>query len=449
MLAQQLAMQESYLAGRLTKFGENHKVVREAQELINRTKQEREMRRAQIAEQLRQSNLLNARDQLVVLQSTLEDLERRREEAAARKKDLDSARVQYKQRKAIRDERKQMVDSIKEQIEKLRIVREDPETPKVQFVAYAPEPLETSFPKAKAFFPAGTVIGFMFGIGLAFLIELLNDLVRTPRDVGKYLHIPLLAVIPHADEDEQVEGVDLCHVVRQAPYSIISESYRRFRTNLKLSSSAESLKVLLVSSGLTGEGKTSVAVNLAATFIAEDKKVLLIDANFRRPTFHAIFPRARAHDTVAEKSDFGLSNLLMGHCDYQDVIRPSGIPGMDVIDTGPLPLNPAELLDRPRMEGLIKQQRENYDHIIIDAPPLLLVSDSKILARFTNGLILVFNAGITRRGTAQRTIRELREINATIVGCVLLGVKAMKGGYFREQFESYKQYQQVLVAHSV
>ena len=165
---------------------------------------------------------------------------------------------------------------------------EDPETPKVQFVGLAPPPLEVSSPLWYVYFPGGTMFGLMCGVGLAFLVELLNDLLRTPRDVGRYLRIPLLGVIPDAAEDGQVRDIDLCHVVRQAPYSITSESYRRFRTNLKLSSSMQSSKVLLVSSGMAGDGKTSVVVNLATTFVAEDKKVLLIDANFWRPSLHKI-----------------------------------------------------------------------------------------------------------------------------------------------------------------
>ena len=449
LLAQQIALQESRLAGRLTKFGENHRVVRETRELINEISEKRELRKAEIAEQTRQSNLKNAQDTLIVLQERLVELERMREEAAAKKRDLDLARVQYERRASIRDERKKTLDSIKEQIEKLRIVREDPETPKVRFAGYAPEPLEVSAPRWEFYFPGGTILGLLFGIGLAFLIELLNDLVRTPRDVSRYLHIPLLGVIPDAAEDEQLRKIDLYHVVRQAPYSIISESYRRLRTNLKLSSSAEASKALLVSSGMAGDGKTSVAVNLATTFVAENKRVLLIDANFCRPNLHTVFPKAAVEVEAIERPDLGLSNLLMAQCGFQEVIRPTGIGGFDVIDTGPLPPNPAELLGGAQMEQLVKQQRENYDYVIVDGPPVLLISDAKMLTRFVDATILVFNAVTTRRGAALRTIRELKEVNATIVGCVLFAVKAMKGGYFHEQFKSYREYQKLQLARPI
>jgi capsular exopolysaccharide synthesis family protein len=270
--------------------------------------------------------------------------------------------------------------------------------------------------------------------------------VRTPRDVSRYLHIPILGVIPDADEDEQVWDVDLCHVVRQAPYSIISESYRRLRTNLKLSGPAESLKVLLVASGMAGDGKTSVAVNLATTFVAENKKVLLIDANFWQPALYTIFPKEAVE---AKQAEFGLSTLLVGRCGYHEVIRPSGVEGLSIIDSGPLPSNPAELLGGTQMKQMVEQQRENYDYIIIDGPPILLVSVAKILAKLVDGTVLVFNAAATRRGAAQRTISELKEVDAAVIGCVLLGVRAMKGGYFQEQFRSYQEYQKLQLAHLI
>ena len=446
MLTQRRVLLEAELAGRLSKFGENHRTVRQTQELINEIKEERRIRKAEIAEQTRQANLKNAQSRLAVWTRRLEELTKMRQETEAKKRDLDLARVQYQQRVAIRDERKQMLGSVKQQLEKLKIMHDDPETPKVQFVGYAPVPLVVSFPRWQIFFPGGTMLGFMFGIGLAFLIELLSDLVRTPRDVARFLHIPLLGVIPDAAEDEQLRDVDLYLAVRQAPYSIVSESYRRLRTNLKLSEAGAS-KALLVSSGAAGDGKTSVAVNLATTFVAENKKVLLIDANFRRPSLQTIFPKPEAEHEEAEH--FGLSSLLMGQCGYQDVIRPSGIEGLSLIDSGPLPFNPTELLSSSLMEELIKEQRKNYDYVIIDGPPVLLVSDAKVLARFVDGTVLVFNAGATRRGAAQRTIRELKEVNAPIVGCVLLAVKAMKGGYFREQFKSYREYQKLQLARAI
>jgi succinoglycan biosynthesis transport protein ExoP len=440
-LAQQLAYLEAQLSGRLTKFGENHRDVRQTRELIEETQKRREQRKEEIANQTRRANLENARDGLVVLQKRFEQLEALRQEAEAQKKELDLARIQYEKGVKIRDERLTMLDSIKEQIEKFKIMYNDPETPKVLAVGLAPIPLEMVFSRQWwLWFPSGTMLGLLLGLGLAFLVELANDLVRTPTDVARYLRIPLLGVIPDASEDSQVRRVELCHVVRQAPYSVTSESYRRCRTNLKLSGPPDSFKTLLISSGSARDGKTSMAINLATTFVATDKKVLLIDANFRQPNLHSLFPKVQIKES-AEHFDFGLSSVLMHQCTPAEAVRPSGIEGLDIIECGPLPANPAELLGGTRMEELLAMQRKDYDYIIIDGPPVLLVSDAKVLAGLVDATLLVFNAAATSRGAAQRTIRELKDVNARIVGCVLFAARAIKGGYFQEQFKSYRKYQ--------
>ncbi|MHC4750986.1 MAG: CpsD/CapB family tyrosine-protein kinase [Planctomycetota bacterium] len=200
------------------------------------------------------------------------------------------------------------------------------------------------------------------------------------------------------------------------------------------------MKTLLVSSGMVGDGKTSVAVNLATTFVATDKKVLLIDANFRQPNLQSLFPKVETDD-LAEHFDFGLSSVLTHQCTSGEAIRSSGIEGLDIIDCGPLPANPAELLGSLRMEELLKEQRKNYDYVIVDGPPVLLVSDAKVLAGLVDATILVFNAAATSRGAAQRTIHELKVVNARVIGCVLFAARAIKGGYFQEQFKSYRRYQ--------
>lgn len=441
-LAQQLAFQEAELSSRLSKFGENHRDIRSLRESISKIKKRRELRKVEIGEQIRVANLENARDSLIVLQERYEQLEARREEAEAKKKQLDIARVQYDKGLKIRDERLAMLDSIKQQIEKLKIMHDDPKTPKVLAVGQAPPPLEMVFSRQWwLWFPSGTMLGLLLGVGLAFLVELANDLVRTPSDVAKYLRIPLLGIIPDASEDRQARRVELCHAVRQAPYSVVSESYRQCRTNLKLCGSAESMKTLLVSSGMTGDGKTSVASNLAAAFVATDKKVLLIDANFRKPNLHTLFPKEQINNTT-ERFDFGLSSVLTHQCASGEAARSSGVEGLSIIECGPLPANPAELLGSDRMKTLLAEQSKNYDYVIIDGPPVLLVSDAKVLAGLVDATILVINAAETSRGAAQRTIRELKQVNAKIVGCVLFATRSIKGGYFQEQFRSYRKYQE-------
>jgi succinoglycan biosynthesis transport protein ExoP len=448
-LAQQLALLEAQQSGRLTKFGENHRQVRQTQEQIEEIEAKKNQRRTEIAEQTRRANLMNAKDNLRILEKRLDELQRLRTEAMEKQKSLDNARALYEQRLKTRDERVEMLNQIKLQIEKLRIMLDDPETPKVQRIGDAPEPLEMVVSRHYLLWvPGGTMLGLIFGLSLAFLLEMLNDLVRTPSDVRRFLHLPLMGVIPDANEDRAVDDIDLCHVVDEAPYSLLGECYRRCRTNLELSTD-ESFKTLLVASGQAGDGKSAVACNLATAFVAKYERVLLIDGNLRQPSLHLAFPRNASDQDgqglPAQSDDpnqrrLGLTNLLMGECGYEEAIRPSATAGLDLIYAGPPMPNPAELLASRRMKELIEAVAREYDRVIVDSPPVLLVSDVKMLARLVNGTLLVFNAVTTTRGAAQRTIFELQEVGANLVGCVLFGAEAMKGGYFRQQFRAYRKY---------
>ncbi len=444
-LAQQLVMLEGQLSGRLTRFGENHRVVRQTQELIDEIQQKRNQRRLEIAEQTRRANLYNARDTLRVLEERQAELLSLRDQALEKQKALDEARSRYEQYTKTRDERIEMLNQIKMQIEKLRIMLDDPDTPKVQVAGLAPEPLKMVMSRHMLLWiPGGTMLGLILGLALTFLIEMLNDLVRTPSDVRRFLPIPLLGVIPDANEDRAVDDVDLCHVVRDAPYSLLGESYRRCRTNLDLTGET-ALKTLLVASGAPGDGKTSVACNLATAFVAKYEKVLLIDANLRQPSLHLAFPRTGGQESTDTRRQ-GLTSVLTGECDYQEAIRPSPTAGLDLIYAGPPTASPAEVLAGYRMKELIEGVAQHYDRVIIDSPPVLLVSDVKVLARIVDATLLVFNAATTTRGAAQRTVFELQEVDARVVGCVLFGAEAMKGGYFRQQFKAYRRYLQPQLA---
>jgi capsular exopolysaccharide synthesis family protein len=435
-LAQQLAVLEAQLQGWLTKFGETHRQVLKTREQIGETRAKREQRRQEIAEQTRRANLLNARDGLRVLEERLAELQKLRTAALEEQKKLDDARSEYERVLKVRDERIETLNQIKMQIEKYRILLEDPETPKVQEVGPAPEPLEMVLSRNLLLWaPGGTLIGLILGLSLALLVEMLNDLVRTPSDVRRFLRIPLLGVIPDAYEDRAVDDVALCDVVQEAPDSLLGESYRRCRTHLELSA-GQPFKTVLITSGQAGDGKTSMACNLAAAFAAKYERVLLIDGNLRQPSLHIAFSSEQDDD----RGQVGLTSFLAGECTYPQAIRPSRTAGLDLMVAGPVVPNPAELLAGPRMKELIEHAVQEYDRVILDSPPVLLVSDAKILAKLADASLLVLNAATTKRGAAERTIFELEEVGANLVGCVLFGAEAMKGGYFRQQFRAYRRY---------
>jgi capsular exopolysaccharide synthesis family protein len=441
-----IAATEPVLAERLTRFGEDHRSVREIRDSLKQMREEFEKRQAYIGDVVRKSRYQQAQDEMAAMTQQLETVTKQLQAAREEYKAVDTIRANYDKYEKKREEEQALLTQITGFIEKLNAQYQDPLISKLQSLGSAPIPLKMSFPQLILFLPGGTILGLLAGLGLAFAVELLNDLLRTPTDVKRHLRVPLLGTICHADDDSDIEGVELAHVVRQAPHSITSEGYRQLRTNLKLSGpGGAEHKTLLVTSPAAGDGKTSVAVNLAATMLHENKRVLLIDANFRRPSSGRLFPRTEANGSVSEHADFGLSNYLMGQCgDEKEIIRPSGIEGMDIIDSGPLPVNPGELFDDLRMKQLLDRCKEAYEYVIIDGPALL-VNDAKILASHADGTLVIFNAAETHRGTAQRILRELQSVHANTVGTVLMGVKSRKGGYFNEVYRSYHEYQRVPV----
>lgn len=443
MLTQALFSRKTELAAAMIKFGENHRRVRVLSEFIDDLQQRRNIRKQEIGEQTRQANLQNAKDQLIIFIKRHEEAQQQLQQARETKTRLDAAKVEYQKRIQIRDQQRKMLNDLKEHIEKLRIMSEDPEAAKVVSVGPAPEPLQVSSPLWYIYFPGGTFLGFAIGIGLAFLLELLNDLLRTPRDLIRYINADLLGVIPNISEDDIARDVDSYHVTRLAPYSVISEAYRHMQVSFQLSEKAHSAKVIFVTSCGAGDGKTAFASNFANSLASEGKKVLLIDTNFWRPALYNIYPQAGL-DTKVDKSirpSVGLSNILKGEISAAQIIRPSGIDNLDIIDAGPVKVNPSSLLSVSVMYDLINQLKAHYDHVILDGPPILLVSAAKVLAGYADGTVIVVNADMTRRGTAQRAVRELKETNTVLLGCVLIGARALKGGYFHEQYRSYKKYQ--------
>jgi capsular exopolysaccharide synthesis family protein len=292
-------------------------------------------------------------------------------------------------------------------------------------------PLQRSFPKWQVFLPGGLILGIMISIGLAFLLEFMDDTIKAPADISRHLRLPMLGMIPAYEQDE-AEDEMIAKLVVSHPHELISEAYRQFKTNLLFSGTRDQIKTLLLTGSAAGAGTTTTAVNLALTLASEGMKVLLIDANFHRPKLKEIFP--------GDGEDRGLSYYLVGQADGEQIIQSTGEKGMDVIHSGPKPPNPADLLKSARMKELLDQVKSHYDTVLIDGPPGLVVSDTRLLAGIVDGTIIVVEASKTARGVAQRLIREFQSTQIKVLGLVLNSVRSRKGGYFREAFESYYDY---------
>nr|WP_321315620.1 CpsD/CapB family tyrosine-protein kinase [uncultured Ligilactobacillus sp.] len=213
------------------------------------------------------------------------------------------------------------------------------------------------------------------------------------------------------DEDSMKYGVAL--ITKNDPQSGISEQYRTVRTNLKFSFLDSNFKVLAIMSALPSEGKSTVSANLAVTWAEEGKKTLLVDADLRRPTVHQSF-------RVSNR--YGLSNIITSSSNsvnISEMIDHTNIDNLDVLTSGPIPPNPAELLGSERFGRLLEFLKGRYDLIILDAPPVDTVTDGQIVATKADGVALVVPQGIATKDAVSRAVKLLRQVKANILGVIM------------------------------
>lgn len=197
------------------------------------------------------------------------------------------------------------------------------------------------------------------------------------------------------------------------PRSPVAEAYRSLRTNLEFSSLDKPLRTMIVTSAAPEEGKSTVLANLAVVMAQAGKHVILVDCDLRRPSLHELF---------GISNHTGLTTALLDEAAAELPLRETGVPGLRLLPSGPLPPNPAELLDSRRMAELIETLRNQADIVLFDAPPVIAVADAAILASKVDGVLLVINAGVTKREHAQRAKAALERVNARLVGTVLNNV---------------------------
>lgn len=211
-------------------------------------------------------------------------------------------------------------------------------------------------------------------------------------------------------------------ITHQNPKSPISEAYRTLRTNIQFSSIDEELRVIMVTSAGPGEGKSTTLTNLAVAYAQAEKKVLLIDADLRKPTMH---------HTLRISNRWGLTNLLTNQLSIHEVLQETFIPNLTVISSGPIPPNPSEILASKKMVNLLDELKEQFDIILIDAPPAIAVTDSQIIATRVDGVILVVDSDKVKRDVALKAKQNLDNVRARILGVVLNNVdRKNKDAYY-------------------
>jgi capsular exopolysaccharide synthesis family protein len=270
-------------------------------------------------------------------------------------------------------------------------------------------------------------VGLMLMAGVAFLIEYLDDTVKTPADIQRHLGLPVIGNIVVMNVSSK--SSEAMYVAAQ-PRSQVAEAFRALRTNLEFADVNQPLHTLLVTSPGPGEGKTTTATNLTEIIAQGERNVILVDADLRSPKVHRYF---------SLPNKVGLSDLFRGNLELQTVKQIcEGNSNIEVITSGDLPPNPAELLGSTRMEQILDEIRSSSDMIIIDTPPSL-VSDSTILSAKVDGVILVIQSGKTNIAHARAALEQLNRVDARVLGVVLNRIPRNGADYYGG-YKNYSNY---------
>ena len=308
----------------------------------------------------------------------------------------------------------------------------------VQIVDYAVLPLKPYKPNIKMNLLMALVFGLVGGVGLAFLLEYLDNTVKRIDEISERFGIPVVGVLPLATVEE---AKDLDTLVLSKPRAAFSEAIRTTRVSIQLSSAMNRPpKMILVTSTSPSEGKSTIATNLALAFASSDERVLLIDADLRRPRLHRIF-NANGKSEGRQRHK-GLSHLLSGMCTMEEAIQKTDYLGLHFMSAGPMPPNPAELLASNQMKGFLATIDELYDRIIIDSPPACGFADVLVLGNTVDGVILVSNLGQTHREALRIFRRSLFNVGGHLLGTIVnkLDLGYHYGGYYSRYYRYYHSY---------
>jgi polysaccharide biosynthesis transport protein len=320
----------------------------------------------------------------------------------------------------------------------------------IVIVDTAEVPHTRSSPLIRQSVMTAAVLSLAGGVALAFMIEFFNNRIKTPEELEQYLKLPSLAVVPEfgsVPDRRNGTAARLDRVRRLAigsgkseanlqqtkdlvgalnPYSMHGEAYRTLRTGILLSRAGSPPKVILLTSTTSGEGKTATATNSAVLFAHTGAKVLLIDADLRKPRCHRVF---------GVDKELGLTEALTGRRDVHELIRATHVDGLSLLTSGSLPPNPTELLGSEKMRQLLAQLAEEFDFVIIDSPPVLPVSDSIILSTLVDGVVVVVSSVSTAKQQVRIACARLRYARAKIFGAVLNKVNLQSPEY--KYYSSY------------
>ncbi|HEX6975015.1 MAG TPA: polysaccharide biosynthesis tyrosine autokinase [Vicinamibacterales bacterium] len=317
---------------------------------------------------------------------------------------------------------REIYQSLLTQDKELRVIRNS-RANNIQLMDVAEVPKAPYVPDHRRDLLLSVVLGLALAVGIAFGIEYLDDTIKTPDDVTRRLNLPLLGLVP------AVRGDSAPLLASDVPHDF-GEAFRSLRTSLVFTSKGEGARLLGVTSTQPLEGKTTTACNLAMVLAYGGARVLLIDADMRRPGLHR---------TMGMPNEAGLSHVLTGQARIREVVRTTSEPNLVVITAGRTPPNPSELLAGDRMRELLQKLAHSpFDWVIIDTPPVLAVTDAVVLAPMLSGFTFVVGAEMTRRGHVERAVEMMQAARQPIVGVVLNRVDFDRNKYYYSRYYGYQ-----------
>jgi len=273
------------------------------------------------------------------------------------------------------------------------------------------------------------LVGLMVAIGLILLVEALDDTLRTPEDVSRTTGLPVLGLIARYEVPEAGP------ITISQPRTSVAEAFRSLRTNIQFASVDKPVRRLLITSPSPSDGKSNVAINLGAVTAQGERRVVIVDADLRRP---------RLHKLVHLTNRRGLSDLFVQpELVLDGSLQKTEVPNLLALPSGSLPPNPSELLGSEKMQEILKQLSEQSDVIIIDSPPVLAVTDAAVLSLNVDGVLLVVKPGVTKLAACKQAVEQLRRVGANLLGVVLNEVELKRSsyyyykGYYYAYYESY------------
>ncbi len=400
-------------------------------------------------------------------QASAEEEKRLREELDSQKSqafELSKRQVQYNVLNRELTSSREMLQNVVRQIKETSLAVES-NASNVSIVDYAVVPNSASYPNKKLVLLLGAGLGCLLGIALAFLLDHLDNTVRTPEQLSALLRIPTLGVVPSFGSERDptkliaasgagpsaskpnvtppsssppattAPNEETAVIYYKEPKSLASEAYRTIRTGILLSQAGEPPRTILVTSAQSSEGKTTSSVNLAACLASAGGRVVLVDADLRRPSVH--------RQVLFEPTKPGLVEVLTGQASLQEAYVSDLARRVTFIAAGKIPPNPAELLGSLEMASVVDRLSEEFDYVIIDSPPVLPVADSVVLSRFVDGVVLVIKGAMTPRKVVADAKARLEAVGARFLGAVLNDVDIMSGDYYYYNRYYYSYYRDV------